>query len=214
MNRTLLLVLMFFVAAGASAQEPALNEADTQQIHHELRELRQAMLDAYESRDVDGIVKHVEEDVVITWQNGDRNLSHEEFLAFYNEMLNGDARIVKEMSSDFVVDGDSLIHSDDTAVAYGTCTDHFELTNGSEFDLTSKWTATVVKKEQGWKIASFHMSANIFENPILSYAQSWLIKAGVIGGLVGAVLGFVLAFLLRRRPVTAKSHSEDLTSNE
>ena len=150
------------------------------------------MFAAYEQRDMDALLKDVAPDVVITWQNADRNEGHVEFLKFYNEMMNGDNKIVKDISSTFEVDDLSVLYGDDTAVARGTLADHFVLTDGSDFVLNSKWTATVVKQEDGWKVASFHVSANIFDIPILAVAKGWLVKVGLIAGIVGIVVGLLI----------------------
>ncbi len=173
------------------------------EIHRQLRELRDRMFAAYEQRDMDALLKDVAPNVVITWQNADRNEGYEEFLRFYNEMMNGDSKIVKDISSTFEVDGPSILYGDDTAVARGTLADHFVLTDGSDFTLNSKWTATVVKQSDGWKVASFHVSANIFDNPILTVAKSWLTKVGLICGIIGLVIGLLVGRASSRRPAKA-----------
>ena len=149
------------------------------------------------------MLQEVTDNVVITWQNGDRNEGHQEFIEFFDRMMNGDSRVVNDISSTVEVDAHSVLYEDDTAVARGTLTDNFSLTDGSNFTLNSKWTATVVKKGSQWKIASFHVSANIFDNPILDKAKAYLgiaaIIVGVIGGLVGLVLGWILGRMLGRK---------------
>ena len=201
MKRILALLLLSAIATGAWGQDEVSSSdpAATEQIHEQLRALRDRMLKSYEARDVDALLKDVEPNVVVTWQNADRNLNHAEFLEFYRDMVGGESSVVKEMSSNFVADGESLIYGDDTAIAYGTCTDHFVLSDGSELDLTSKWTATAVKTGEDWKVASFHMSSSIFDNPVLSAANGWLVKIGIIGGVIGLIVGFVVAYLICKR---------------
>lgn len=200
-NAGALLWLTIATAVFSSAQEtePPPVQADvTAETHDELRALRDRMFAAYEARDMNTLLNDVADDVVITWQNGERNLGHEEFLAFYDRMVNGDNPVVKDMSSQFDVDDLSLLYGDDTAVAYGTLRDTFALTDGSEFTLDSKWTATVVNENDAWKVASFHVSSNIFDNPILGFAQSWLAKAAIGGGIIGLVIGLILGRATKR----------------
>lgn len=198
MSRLLPLVLLVVFAAGAAAQETPAAPEPKNPIHDELRVLRDRMFEQYQARNVDGLLQDVEENVVITWQNGERQLNREQFVEFYNKMMKGESRIVQDVKSEFEVDGLSVLYGDATAVAYGTCVDHFQLTSGRDFTLNSKWTATVVKTDGEWKVASFHISSNIFDNPILSMAQSWLVYAGIAGGVGGLVVGIVLALLMRR----------------
>ena len=184
----------------SSGDEAAANSE--QQIHQELRELRDRMFAAYERRDLEGLLADCSEEIVITWQNGERNVGHQEFRDFYDKMMNGESAIVEDISTEFAVDDASILYGDDTAVARGTVNDRFVLTSGSEFLLNSKWTAAVVKEDGGWKVASFHVSASIFDNPILSAAKGSLIKVGTISAVCGLVLGLLAARFLRNRAAT------------
>jgi ketosteroid isomerase-like protein len=206
MRQSLLGVALICLAGSALAQQA--NESPspdaqaaaevTQSIHEQLRQLRDRLYAAYENGDMDLLLQDVAPNVVITWQNADRNEGHEEFLKFYDEMMNGDDRVVKDLSSTVEVDDLSVLYGDDAAVARGTLADHFVLTDGSEFTLNSKWTATVVKLGDRWKVASFHVSANIFDNPILAYTQGWLVKVGLVAGLIGLVVGLIIGRVTKR----------------
>jgi len=189
-----------FHASGQAVPEPNSAEANLEeQVHDELRILRERMFEAYEKRDLDALLEDCSEDIVITWQNGDRNLGHDEFRAFYTKMMSGENAIVKDISTTFAVDDTSILYGEDTAIARGTVNDRFTLANGSEFLLRSKWTATVVQVEDSWKVASFHVSASIFDNPILEKAKNSLVFASGIGALAGLVVGMLLMRLMRKR---------------
>jgi hypothetical protein len=77
---------------------------------------------------------------------------------------------------------------------------HFKLTDGTEFDLKSWWTADVVKEGNSWKLAAFHVSADLFNNPILGMVGrkvAWVAGGG--GVVVGILLGIVGATYARRK---------------
>ncbi len=186
-------------APGVSQPDAAAQEA----IHEQLRGMRDRMFAAYERRDMDALLADVGSDVVITWQNADRNIGHEEFRAFYNRMMNPENGVVKDISSKFEVEGLSFLYGDDTAIARGTQADTLTLNDGSHFTLNSKWTATVIKQNDAWEVASFHVSANIFDNPILDVAKGWLMKAGIGGGIVGLIIGLVIGRATKRGPAAA-----------
>ena len=192
--------------AGSAVDAPSdsvLDAAAQEAIHEQLRTLRERMFSAYEERDMDALLSDVAPDVVITWQNADRNKGHDEFREFYNRMMNGENRIVKDISSSFEVDDVSLLYGDDTAIAYGTQTDEFDLNDGSQFTLKSKWTATVIKQNDAWIVASFHVSANIFDNPILDTATGWLMKVGIASGIVGLIIGLFIGRATKRQSAVA-----------
>lgn len=188
------------LATTALAQDKAAAEISTAEaIHGELRALRDRMLVAYQSRDLDALLADCSDEVVITWQNGQRNVGHQAFRDFYTEMMDGDQAIVEDIDTNFSVDDSSILYGGDTAVARGTVEDRFVLRSGSEFTLDSMWTATLVKGDAGWKVASFHVSASIFDNPILEAAKKSLVVVGLICAACGIGIGLLFARLIRKR---------------
>jgi hypothetical protein len=84
-------------------------------------------------------------------------------------------------------------------VGYGHSNDHYDLTDGTEFDQNTRWTATLVKKDGKWKATSIHISTNMFDNPILTLAikkSMWWF--GGIGGGVGLLAGLLVGFVYHR----------------
>jgi hypothetical protein len=101
---------------------------------------------------------------------------------------------------------DELTHLyGDTGVAFGSSKDHFKLTDGRDFVFDTRWTATAVKKNGKWKVASFHASTNTFDNPVLWIAVKRVaLWTGVSAAVLGLVVGLVIGLLLRRRTVPAR----------
>lgn len=166
--------------------------------HDELRALRDDLFNAYEQRDLEGLLGHMHENTVVTWQNGDLNRGREGLRAFYEKMMIGDDRIVEGVESELTVDDLSILYGGDTAVAFGSLDDEFRLMNGTEFTLHSRWTATVVKEGDRWVVASFHVSANMFDNPIVDAAKKLLYKVGGLTGVVGLALGAIAAMVFAK----------------
>ena len=114
-------------------------------------------------------------------------------------MLDGPDRIVDDFSTSVTVDDLTILHGDDSGISFGTSRDHFKLRGGQSFDLNSRWTATVVRQDGRWVVASFHASVNLFDNPLLAGAQR-LAFGGAAGALIlGLVAGYVIARRRARR---------------
>jgi hypothetical protein len=96
---------------------------------------------------------------------------------------------VAKVTSDPKVDGRN-VHGD-WAVSWGRMNDEFELTDGKKFRFDSRFTATIDRHGDAWKVSSFHVSINAFDNPILAMAArrgaTW---AAVIAGAIAALVGY------------------------
>jgi ketosteroid isomerase-like protein len=177
-------------APGIAAQTNASPTADDVK---QLDELRHGVVEAFNHRDVDAMLRYLDANVVVVWQNGEVNLGPEAVRKFYNRMMVDG--VVKSVSFDPVVQGRAC--QGNMCVSEGTLQDSFTLNDGRVLPLNSRWTATVVRAEGGgWKIASFHASANVFENPVIKIAER---KMGMIAGGGGLLLGLIIGALLFRR---------------
>jgi ketosteroid isomerase-like protein len=180
------------VASTATAQEstppPVENPA-----HNELRALRDGLLDAFEKKDIDRMLTYLTDNVVITVQNAEVVRGHDGVRKFHQRMSEGDNRLVESLKTNLEVDDLSILYNGDAAIAFGSMNDQFKLKRGMEFDLHSRWTATLVKQDGSWKVAAFHVSTNMFDNGVSNLLIKWAtIKAGGIAlaaGIVGGVLG-------------------------
>lgn len=202
--------------ASSNTPPPAgtVASTDTAAIHDELRRVRDEMLEAWQRRDIDGVLAHVDPAIVVTWQNGEVSRGPDGIRHFYKEMFEGEGSILSNLVSTLKVDDLSILHGPDTAIAFGSIHDEFTFKRrlastaaigaGNSLALTSRWTATLVRKAGEWKLASYHVSANVFSNPVQDLAVRASGRLGaIVGFLVGAVLAFLIAWGLRKRPTPA-----------
>jgi uncharacterized protein (TIGR02246 family) len=167
--------------------------------HEELRALRREMVEAINKNDMDALLSHLDKDVVVTWMDASVSRGPRGVKEYIEKMTKGENRKVNSHSTQAEVDELTHLYGN-TGVATGHSRDQFVLTDGRDFAVDTRWTATLVKKEGKWKVASFHSSADMFDNPVLFIAvrrtATW---AGGIAGVAGLAIGFVVVWLLRRR---------------
>jgi hypothetical protein len=68
-----------------------------------------------------------------------------------------------------------------------------------EFDLENRWTATLVRENDGWRLAAYHVSGNVLDNAVLEIAKRSVYWVGGIAFAVGLVVGLGVAVVLGRR---------------
>jgi ketosteroid isomerase-like protein len=186
-------LLALTIGAGAVSQ-PVEDPA-----HGELRALRDGLLEAVNKKDVDALLRLLHPDVVVTWQNAEVSRKPAGVRAYLARMLEGPDRIVDDFTTSVAVDELTILHGGDTGISFGTSRDRFKLRSGQSFDLDSRWSATVVRHEGRWVVASFHASVNLFDNPLLVAAQRMAIGAGAGALILGLVIGYVVARRRARR---------------
>jgi ketosteroid isomerase-like protein len=171
--------------------------------HNELRAVKRGAEEAFNKGDIDGLLSdYANKGVIVTWQNAEVNTGHDAIKKFYNRMMVGPGRVVDSLQTKIEVDDLSHLYGSTTATALGDMDQHYKLMDGLEFDLHSRWTATLVKDDNRWKIAAFHVSTNMFDNGVLHTAvRKTTYWAGGIAGVVALVVGILAGrFTKRSRP--------------
>ena len=199
MNYSQLAVLMCAWLLQAPAP-PVSEPANENPIHEELRTFRKGLIEAVDKGDYDRVVTFLHPKVIFTAQNGEVSRGREGVRAYLDKMTKGPDRRVQSFSTTAEADDLSLLFGDDTALSWGHSDDHFTLTDGSDFVLKSRWTATLVKEEGQWLIVGFHASANMFDNPVLDiYVRKTALYVGGATALAGLVIGILLGRILRKK---------------
>lgn len=182
----LILLLSIAVPAWAQPEDPA---------HEDLRRMRATLLDAITAADIGRVLTMLDENVVITWQNGEVNRGHAGVRTFFERMGRqafGGYRVPPEP------DELTILHGGDAGISFGRSVGQFNLL-GSSWEFENRWTATLVKRDGQWKLASYHVSWNALDNPLLNAATRSLYPATAAALVAGVLLGVLGMRLLRGR---------------
>lgn len=184
--------------AARAATTPALDPAGGRlEDRQQLRVLLDAMEAGISKLDIEALLKLTQPDVVITWQNAEVSRGHAQVRAYYDRMMKGGAPIVRKFSTKATLGGPAVFYGD-SAVAYGTNVDSYELAEGLAFTLNANWSTTIVKADGQWKVAALHFSTNLFDNALLDAAKrfTWYAAGGAL--LLGLALGWLVLRMRRR----------------
>ena len=181
----MMLVICGWLAVGGSWQK--LNAAEDP-VHNEFRALRTEMIDAITKGDFEAVLRNVHPNVVVTWQNGEVCRGHKGLSEFFN-------RMGKEAFKGYKIppkpDELTILHGDSTAVSFGQTVAQYKLL-GKDYELKSRWTATFQKEGGRWLLASYHVSMNVLDNPLLNAAKSGIYVAAGVSILIGLVIGLLI----------------------
>lgn len=178
-----------------------LNKTDA--IHDQLRALREKFIEAVNTQNYDAMIALLHPEVILTAQDG-KSLNvirrQDGVRNYLNRLLIAPGHGVDSMKLNPKVDDLSVLYHDNTAIAFGSSLDHYKLVNGTEFDLKTRWSVTVVKEGEKWLLANIHVSTNLFENPVLATVSQMAIWLSIGSGFVFLVVG-LFAGRLRSRAI-------------
>ena len=194
---TMLLLMSGGIFSGTFAQETKGTPEDP--AHAELRALRAEIIEAINKSDIDAVVKRVHPNVVVTWQNNEVCRGHKGLRDFFERMGKDTFKGYKMPPTP---DELTILYGGDTGVSFGQTVAQYKLF-GKEYELKSRWTATVVKENGHWLLASYHISTNVLDNPLLNTAKQALYIAGGVALLVGLGAGLLMARCCRGAKTSA-----------
>jgi uncharacterized protein (TIGR02246 family) len=194
-----LVVLIFLVPDARAATAPPLDPTGGRvKDREQLRTLLDQMEHAISTVDIDAALKLMHPQAIVVWQNAEVSRGHEQIRAYHDRMVKGAAPIVTKFSTKATLGGPAVFYAD-SAVAYGTAVDTFELSEGLKFTLNSNWSTTAVKQDGHWKVAALHFSTDLFDNPLLNNAKRMMWVAGAVAFVVGLIVALLLSRLLRKK---------------
>jgi ketosteroid isomerase-like protein len=178
--------------------EPEPKLAEDQAVHDELRAMRRSLLEALKKKDIEGQLAHVHPNVVVTWQNNRVVRGHDGLRSFLKEMSAESEDVFQGYRVEPEADEMTILHGGDTGIVFGRSVPQYKYL-GMNFELENRWTATLAKHDGKWKIASYHVSANVLDNPVLGIAKRSAYWAGGLCLAAGLVVGLIVSAVLRRR---------------
>ncbi|MEO7297187.1 MAG: nuclear transport factor 2 family protein [Verrucomicrobiota bacterium] len=211
MKYALYLLLATSLTVGHSlAQTPALTVAkgkdalaalapEERAIHDELIAFRIAIQAAFnkvgesgKAEDMAPLLELVHPDVILTAMNGQSVRGKNGIMEYFKHHMIDEGHYVKRLHHDFEADELSNLLKPDVAINRGTSLGTYVFTDGKEFKVHTRWTATMVKLDGRWTVVAFQFGPSIFDNPVLDAAIGWIKKGAAIAGVVGLLLGVII----------------------
>jgi ketosteroid isomerase-like protein len=190
--KTSVIFVLFLFAKSAAAQplgaSPNVDQA--------VKGICEALMASFNGGDAERSVS-LDTNVVVVWQNGEITEGRAGIRPYVEKMTKGEYATISKVTYEPKILGAHI--QGDWAIAWGDLNDHFVLKSGKDLALNSRFTATIAKGADGWKVHAFHASVNAFSNPITAMAVRKISLITGVGGIVtGVIVGLVIASLFRR----------------
>jgi hypothetical protein len=194
MTKYLLIACLLLTPAVQAAEEP------DHEIHQELRGILATVQTAVNSGNYDAMLPVLSKDIRATTITQESMAGPAEVSAYFKKWF-GPGGFLKKLDMTFTADALTELSPDKTwGVVRGSGMERYTLSDGRQYDMPTRWTATVVKEADGkWRLRTIHFGTNFLDNPILTEAKKAVVKYAAIAGGAGLLLGLLLGFLLGRR---------------
>jgi hypothetical protein len=198
-NKKWALLFCLFIGLGGVAHAVEERHED----HEALRAMLKTVTEGLNSRNLDAVGPVLSERFSITTVDQKIFTRFSDFKSYFNGLFGGDKPILKSIA--FHPDADELtvFLDQNTGISYGSSQDTYNFTDGDVRVMKTRWSATVFKDKGVWKLASLHMGANIFDNPVLEALKKKLCWFAGGALLIGLILGFLIRLITGRSTRTA-----------
>lgn len=192
--------LVLALPAAAQDAPPIPADGPDAATHQALRALREGVTEAFNRlgtgqhpEAMPKLLEFLHDGVVLVAMNGETSVGRAGIVDYYQRKLAGPSATVRSLHHTFTPTALTTLYGGDTGISYGTSVGRYELTDGMQFEVTTHYTATLVKEDGKWLLASFQFAPSIFDNPVLDAATAWLawgVGLALVGGLLlGGLLG-------------------------
>lgn len=190
-------IALAFLCLSAVCSGATEREAD----HEKLRSLLKQVTTAVNALDFETLSKSFADR--FTFVTVDQKAFHTvpELKAHFEETFRGDKAVLKKIEFNPKADALTEFVGDSLGLSLGSSEDVYHFSDGESRTMKSRWSATVVKTGDDWKILALHMGADILSNPAMEAAKAVALKLSIFAALGGLVVGAVGAYLaLRKSP--------------
>jgi ketosteroid isomerase-like protein len=154
--------------------------------------------DAINEQRIDKMEPLMAEHFSIVLADGQLITDLKDLKAYYQRLLDPATGVLKSLTIKPSADDLTMFVDPNVGVCHGISDDTFVLKGGATRVLHSRWTATVARTGDTWKIVALHAGTSILDNPILDeYKQAT--KAVGIGTGAAAIVLAALGFVAGRR---------------
>lgn len=199
--RTLLGLLCLLIATATTLTHAAddARAAD----HQALRTLLSTVTAALNEQKLDEVAKHLDQDFSLTFID-QAVVSDVTALKSYFSRWFGPESTLTSVRFSPKVERAAVFFTGDTAFASGISEDLYTQKDGRSGVMPARWTATVIKRGDAWKVVTLHVGVSPLDNAVLTMvkdtATRGVLMGALIAGVVGLVLGALVMLALRRKP--------------
>jgi ketosteroid isomerase-like protein len=175
-------------------------DANDQATHEQLRALLHNVEQAVNTQQYGQLAQYFDPKMHVTPSNQETLSSPEQIKPYFDKWF-GPGRFLKSVQMTMTADAlTELNAAKDEGVVVGSGLEKYALSDGRHYDLPTRWTATVVKGQDGqWRMLTLHLGVDFTDNPLFNEVKAAVWRFAIYGAVAGLLVGLILGWLLTRR---------------
>ena len=157
------------------------------------RKVLKSMLTDFEAslneKNLEKLLAHLDEQAVMSFMTTETAVGKDAVQAYYTKMFKDKDAPLADHQTKASLDTKAIFHGD-TIVASGRTDDVFTLKDGSIYKFNTRWVASVVKKQENWKVVSVNFSVDPFNNIVMDELQSKVWTYSIMAFIGGLIIAF------------------------
>lgn len=143
-------------------------------------------------KDLQKIMGYFHPDVLIILENGrvfESAQSIEKYIK--SPIYVNNFKVEKIRIKSFSIEKPIISLSDHSALIHGKISIEYHLSNSKNINFTDRWAATLINEKGTWRIRSYQVTSDIFNNPLIDNARYNFYFIIIITLIIGAILGLL-----------------------
>jgi ketosteroid isomerase-like protein len=176
--------------------------ADEEKVHQELRGLLTGIEQAINSQQYGDLAQYFSKEMKATAINQEFLASHADIEPYFEKWFGKNGKI-QNLEIKLTADEKTKFYGNNIGIVYGKGVERYVLNDTRHFDMLTRWTATVLREEDGrWRILTLHIGTDFLDNPLLNAIEKSTISFAGAGAGAGLRVGLILGALFWRRKRT------------
>jgi len=196
MKNYLVSLLLLIISLTSMAVHADSYDADRHQMKLMLEDIREKL---NHKDQLTSIVPYFDKQAIITFYDARTVIGQDGLTGYINHMVTGPNPVLKNYKIQGSEAIPATIYPNNTAIAYGWIKNRFDFVTGDSIDVDGRWTATLLKENNTWKIITLHFSTNLWNNPLITALEHKIIFFVLVSLVIGIIVGYVFDRLFFRR---------------
>lgn len=168
---------------------------------HQMKLMEIDILKKLNQQQFDAIMPYLDPKVIMTFYDARTASGITAVKSYMQKMISGPSPVLKSFEIKSNESAPATVFPNGTAIASGWTKNIFNFIAGNRMEVDGRWTVTMLKEGNSWKIIALHFSTNLFDNPLANAMKRYVLWLALVALIVGLLLGYITGLMRRKKTI-------------